>query len=98
MGSMNISMRFGIDADKNRKIEDREVVKKFDELKALDQDGDGVLRGREMEHLYFEYGEDVWLSGGRVHRIQQDNMRGTVELREVGLDPARIDLKMNFTL
>lgn len=94
---MNISMRFGIDANRDRKIEDREVVKNFEELKALDTNGDGVLRGREMENLYFEYGEDVWLSGGRVHRVQTDNMRGTVELREVGLDPARIDLKLNFT-
>lgn len=93
---MNISMRFGVDADRNRKIEGREVVKDFQELKGLDGDGDGLLRGSEMEHLYFEYGQDVWLSGGRTHQVENDDMRGTVALREVGLDPARVDLKLNF--
>lgn len=93
---MQISMRFGVDADRNQKITDREVVKDFQELKKLDSNGDGVLRGREMDDLYFEYGEDVWLSGGRLHRVEHDNLRGTVILREVGLDPARVDMKLNF--
>ena len=95
---MNISVRFAIDADRNRKIEDREVVKNFADLKALDHNGDGVLRGKEMEDLFFEYGKDVWLSGGRVHRLPSETMRGTVELREVGLDPARIDMKLNISV
>ena len=95
---MNVTVRFGIDRNHDRRIEPEEQITRFEQLGDLDQDEDGVLNGGEMEDLYFEFGEDVWLSGGERHHLENGQYRQTVELREVRLDPPAIDMHVQLSM
>lgn len=94
---MKISMRFGLDKNQNNKIEKEEIVK-FSELSSQDQDENKTLKGRELDGVYFEYGDDVWLEGDRTHVIRKDDYTQRIRLKEVKLDPPAIDMKVNISM
>ena len=68
---MKISTQFAIDRNRDKKISKEEHVA-FKELKTRDADDSGSLEGRELTDVFIQYGEDVWLEGGRRHRISGD--------------------------
>jgi hypothetical protein len=96
MSNLTISMRFAVDRDNNRQISKEEVVG-FADLAPLDTVSDKVLKGRELEPVYYEYGKDVWLQAGRTNRLQSDAGTSYVTLNSIGLEPPKIDLNVNLT-
>ena len=94
---MKIQMRFALDHNKNQKIEKEEVAK-FQDLKALDADRSNSLEGRELDELYFEYGEDVWLSGGKTHYRESDGFSQRIRLDRVDFEPAGIKMKIDMSI
>ncbi|MBS2037355.1 hypothetical protein JST97_20370 [bacterium] len=93
---MNISMNFAIDRNRDRKIQPEEIVP-LASLKERDSDQDGQLQGRELRDVYFQYGQDCWLEGGRRHRLQSGETTQFVELRSLSLDPPKLDLHIDMT-
>jgi hypothetical protein len=93
MSNLTISMRFAIDRDHNFQISKDEVVA-FPELAALDQIQDKVLKGRELEPVYYEYGKDVWLQAGRTNTVSKDGTTSYVNLQSIGLEPPKIDMSI----
>lgn len=91
-------MKFALDRNKNREIEKDEVVEKFSDLASEDTDGNGALNGRELNDVYFEYGKDRFLSGGRTHRVRSENYTQYVTLNEVRLDPPAIDMHVDMRI
>lgn len=94
---MQISTKFAVDRNRDRKIAPEEIVA-FKELQDYDADGNGCLEGKEFQDVYFQYGEDVWLEGGKRHRMTSENAIQTVELKSLTFDPARMDIKVNIQL
>lgn len=95
---MKISVRFAVDRDGSKTIQKDEVVKKLEELRSEDRDGNDILEGAELKDVYFEYSKDTWLSGGRQHRLDRDGATYRVKLNEVGLEPPRIDMKVDISM
>lgn len=89
-------MRLAIDRDYNRQISPEEIVA-FQDLEALDQIQDKVLKGSELDPVYFEYSKDVWLQAGRTHRLRDDKFTTQVTLQSIELDPPRVDMKINIS-
>ena len=94
---MKISMSFALDRNQNNKIEQDEVVR-LSELRSQDKDGNNALSGEELHSVYYEYGEDSWLSGGRTHVIRKQDHTQRVHLSELRFDPPAIDMKVDITL
>ena len=96
MSNLTISMRFAIDRDHNRRISKEEVVG-FQDLDALDTTPDKVLRGSELEPVYFEYGKDRWLQAGLANSVPCGEANSVVNLRSITLDPPKIDLNVDIS-
>lgn len=94
---MQISTKFAVDRNRDRKIAPEEIVA-FKDLKSHDSDDNGKLEGKEFQDVYFQYGEDVWLEGGKRHRLTSENAIQTIELKSLTFDPARMDLSVNIQL
>ena len=97
IGDMKIQMRFALDHNNNKRIEKEEVVK-FQDLKALDANQNNSLDGRELNDVYFEYGDDEWLSGGRTHYRESDGYSQRIRLEQVNFDPAGIKMKIDMSM
>lgn len=92
---MKISMRFALDRNQNKTIEKEEKVN-FSDLSSQDKNGDQILDRRELRDVYFEYGEDTWLKGGRRHRVKMGNQTHLVELQELKLSPPAMKMNINI--
>lgn len=92
----SIRLRLAIDGNRDRKIEKNEQLKGIEGLKALDQNDDKILEGRELDQVYFEYGEDVWLQGHRSHEISDEKTITQVRLKSLSLDPPSFRLESKF--
>ena len=90
-----ISLRFAIDHNRDRRISKEEHVS-FEALAERDKDGDGALRGRELQDVYFEFGRDEWLEGGTRHRRSSEGYTQTIQLRGIKLDPPSIDMHVDI--
>ena len=89
-------MRLARDLDGNRQITEEEILQGLDQLRDLDKDGDKSLKGEELNDVFFEYGEDKWLSGNQRHHLEVDQWRQIVELRELSLDPPKINVRIDM--
>jgi hypothetical protein len=94
---MNISMRFAVDRNKNHTIEKEEITspKKLEEF---DNNQDGSLKGSEFSDVYFEYGKDKWLRGGRTEVVRGEGASYYVHLKELQLDPLKIDMNVDIRM
>ena len=94
---MKISMRFAVDRNQNKTIEKEEWATPR-QLAELDQNGDGRLKGSEFTDVYYEYGQDKWLRGGRTEVLDVQGARHRVLLNELQFDPLKIDMKIDIQL
>ena len=93
--SLTIQMRFGYDRNHDRKIDPSEQVG-FSGLVSQDQNSNGVLEGRELTDVYFEYGTDQWLAADKSHRIVKDGWVQNVSMNVIDLKNQRIDMKIDM--
>lgn len=93
---MNISLKFALDRNHDQKIQPEEVVG-VSQLQERDGNGDLSLKGSELKDVYFQYGEDIWLEAGRAHRLAYDKGTQVVEMRSIGLEPPKVDLRIDMT-
>jgi hypothetical protein len=94
---MNISMRFAVDRNKNKTIEKEEVTNPA-QLAEFDRDQDGSLKGAEFTDVYYEYGTDKWLRGGRTEVVRGEGASYRVHLKELQLDPLKIDMNVDIRM
>lgn len=94
---MKISMLFAVDRNKNRTIEKEEITP-VAQLKEFDRDQSGSLTGREFNDVYFEYGKDTWLRGGRTEVVRNEDATFLVNLKELQFDPMKVDMKIDIRM
>ena len=93
----NIRLRLAIDSNRNRTIEKTERLKGIEGLDSLDENNDGHLVGQELDQVYFEYGEDVWLQGQRTHKMYTEKTVNQVRLKSITLEPPSFNLETKFS-
>ncbi len=94
---LTISMKFAVDKNNNNKVDDGEIIKSLSELSDKDTDGDKKLKGKELKGVFFEYGKDDWMEGGKVNYKPMESGHARVQLKEVNIETGAIDMNINVS-
>ncbi len=97
--ALALYMRFAIDKNNNKKVDEGEVVRFYEDLSPKDTDDNKKIQEKELEGIFFEYSKDTWLEAGKTNYMPMEgDYHAKVELKEINLATGGLNLDISLEL
>ena len=97
--ALALYMKFAIDKNNNKKVDEGETVRGYEGLSPKDADHSGTLKGEELKGVFFEYSKNTWLEAGKSNYMPMEgDYHARVEMKEINLDKGSVNMDVSLEL